>query len=189
MVDKQAVHDVMETWFRVKGSYKVNDDLSVDVEGDVHLNITPPHGIIPVKFGVVTGGFDVVSCGLTSLQNAPHTVNGFFMCSHNKLTNLVHGPKVVSDIYVIGKNPLRSLEGFPDTASPTYVSMRYMPKLPVPMLRLLVCEEIDVWSEPNDKPGYQIQEILRPYAGKGKQGAIKCAVELVKAGFKEVARW
>lgn len=189
MVDKQAIHKLMESWFRVKGSYMIQDDLSVDVEGDVHLNITPPGGIIPVKFGVVTGEFNVVRCGLTSLQNAPHTVKGFFLCSHNKLTNLVHGPKVVQDTYVIGTNPLRSLEGFPDTQSPTYVNMRYVPKRPVPMLRLLVCEQIDVWSDPDGKPGYQIQEILRSYAGKGKQGAIKCAAELIRAGFKEAARW
>jgi hypothetical protein len=34
-----------------------------------------------------------------------------------------------------------------------------------------------------------IVEILNKYVGQGKSGAIKCAAELIKAGFKDNARW
>jgi len=35
----------------------------------------------------------------------------------------------------------------------------------------------------------QVSTIMNNHAGQGKPGAIKAAVELIRAGYKENARW
>jgi hypothetical protein len=40
-----------------------------------------------------------------------------------------------------------------------------------------------------DIPVEPVNSIMNKYLGQGKPGAIKCAAELIKAGFKDNARW
>ncbi len=105
------------------GDYTVNEDGTVDVDGDVdlkHWNYTLY--ILPIKFGTVTGNF---SCGsgndidykneLTSLEGCPHTVGGDFRCPMNNLTSLEGGPTEVGGNYYCYKNKLSSLKGAPSS--------------------------------------------------------------------------
>lgn len=90
--------------------YIINDDLTVDVNGDVNISdigITK----IPVKFGKVSGSFNVSTNRLTSLRNSPQEVGGDFNCSNNYLTNLVGGPLSVGNTYDCSKNRLKDING------------------------------------------------------------------------------
>jgi hypothetical protein len=197
MVDRASIKDLLISYFEVDGRYTINDDLSVDTEHSVIVRNRGrsffPNGKLPIKFGTVGGDFDVVNTGLTTLVGAPHTVGDTFMCSANKLTTLEHGPQKVRYGYVIGTNPLINLEGFPTSNAPDMVSMYYMPHLP--LLKLLSCEQIRLYP-PADRDTDaeqlkvdQIIAILDKHKGSGKPGALKCAGELIRAGFKENARW
>ena len=120
---------------------------------------------------------------LTSLQGAPEKVGGSFSCWNNKLTSLEHGPKWVGSDYACHKNPLTSLSGFPQHVADV-VRVSYNKNLP--LLRLLGVTHRRILVDNAPKA---VIKILQAYVGQGKPGAIKAAVELVKAGYKGNARW
>jgi hypothetical protein len=196
MVTQAVIKDLFVSYFDRDDSYHIDEDLVVHTQGSVSVRRRGqvfPHNRLPIKFGEVGGDFDVVNSGLTTLENCPHTVGDTFMCSANQLTTLAHGPQIVKYGYVIGTNPLKSLEGFPTTHAPRMVSMSWLPDLP--MLKLLVCSDIRLYPpiddtfEQHQAQVNQLDDIMQKYAGKGKPGALPCAAELIKAGFKENARW
>jgi hypothetical protein len=90
--------------------YTINDDLSVNVKGNVNLM---HHGLqsIPVQFNRVTGDFDYGNNQLESLQGAPQMVGGYFNCSGNDLKSLQGAPREVGGGFDCSQNPLESLEG------------------------------------------------------------------------------
>ncbi len=120
---------------------------------------------------------------ITSLQGAPEKVGGSFSCWNNKLTSLEHGPKWVGSDYACHKNPLTSLSGFPQHVADV-VRVSYNKNLP--LLRLLGVTHRRILVDNAPKA---VIKILQAYVGQGKPGAIKAAVELVKAGYKGNARW
>ena len=93
-------------------NYIINNDLSVDVDGDVNLynqNLTN----IPAKFGNVSGYFDCSYNQLSSLRGALREVGGGFYCTSNKLTSLEGSPREVGGNFWCNKNSLASLKGAP----------------------------------------------------------------------------
>jgi len=85
-------------------NYTINEDLSVDVKGDVNL-YNKSLTAIPIKFGIVKVYF---SCGfnqLTSTEFFPKEVYGGFGCYNNQFKNLDNFPKVITGHISIGKNP------------------------------------------------------------------------------------
>ena len=102
-------------------NYTINDDLSVDVAGDVrlsHLRLTK----LPFTFGSVTGDFDCSNNQLTSLQGAPRSVTGDFDCSNNQLTSLQGAPSSVTGNFDCSDNRLTSLQGAPSVIGNFYCS-------------------------------------------------------------------
>jgi hypothetical protein len=137
---------------------------------------------LPVQFGYVQGGFDVSGSGLISLVGSPHTVGTGFYCRDLKITNLVGGAQHVKGDYWCTENPqLLSLEGCPETLSGKFI-VRYTPTLH--LLRLLQYSNFHVQKIPPD-----VSSILQAFRGKGKSGALLAAAEMIKAGYKENARW
>lgn len=105
----QYVH-FMTNKFKIS-NYKINTDLSVDVDGNVDIgnsNLSK----IPIKFGKVNGNFDCAINKLTNLVNAPNEVSGLFDCSFNKIYTLIGGP-IYANSYVCTDNNLEDLRGFP----------------------------------------------------------------------------
>jgi len=94
--------------------YTFNDDLSIDVNGNVDLSY---RGLtkIPIVFRNVSGYFLCSGNKLTSLEGCPETVGGSFHCSYNKLTSLEGSPKKVGDYFNCSSNKLTSLVGGPET--------------------------------------------------------------------------
>ena len=75
-------------------NYTVNDDGSIDVNGDVDLSrfeLTE----LPLRFNKVTGNFHCGYNNLTSLKGSPGWVGGYFICSRNELTSLEFSPDYV----------------------------------------------------------------------------------------------
>lgn len=94
--------------------YKINPDLSINVDGNVRFNdVKLTH--IPLKFGTVSGYFSLYECGrLISLENAPYHVGSHFDCDNNKLTSLQYAPRYVGGYFTVIENRLTSLEYLPE---------------------------------------------------------------------------
>lgn len=90
--------------------YTINDDMSIDVDGDVNLSqqdLTE----LPLNFNEVSGDFSCAMNQLTSLVGCPVKVGGTFQCNYNVLTSLVFCPKRVAGVFDCSHNKLNSFEG------------------------------------------------------------------------------
>ena len=93
-------------------NYTINDDGSIDVNGDVYLyymELTE----LPLVFNRVTGNFDCDGNKLTSLKGSPKWVGGWFSCTINRLTSLEFSPDYVGGNFDCDGNKLTSLKGSP----------------------------------------------------------------------------
>ena len=93
-------------------NYVINDDLSVDVDGNVNISYRQLTKI-PVKFGSVSGRFSCYSNNLSSLEHCPSFVGGNFSCHNNMLTSLEHCPSFVGGNFYCYHNNLTTLEHCP----------------------------------------------------------------------------
>ncbi len=93
-------------------NYTINDDGTVDVDGDVNLaNILVGLSNIPINFRNVSGDFWCSNNGLTSLVGCPKILGGDFYCADNRLNSLEHCPKSVGgNKFDCAYNDLVSLE-------------------------------------------------------------------------------
>ena len=100
----------VENWLDLYGvkNYTINEDLSVDVAGDVNIK---SRGLIeiPIRFRFVSGSFVCGFNKLTSLIGCPVSVGGFF-CNNNKLTSLEGSPVEVGGYFGCDRNKITSLE-------------------------------------------------------------------------------
>ena len=95
-------------------NYTINDDLTVDVDGNVDIT-KKELSKIPVNFNKVSGDFMCYYNKLISLKGCPIEVGGDFNCHTNQLTTLEGGPKIVKgDNYYCKSNKLMSLKGAPE---------------------------------------------------------------------------
>jgi hypothetical protein len=117
---------------------------------------------------------------LTSLEGFPTQLQGGFWGNSNQLTDLTGAPSHMIGFFYCYDNPLTSLTGAPAHVDKFICS--YKPQLP--LLQLLKYQDFQI----NNCPA-PVYEILNKHAGEGKAGAIKAAGELIRAGFKENARW
>jgi hypothetical protein len=93
-------------------NYTINEDGTVDVNGDVNID-DMTLSRIPFKFGKVTGNFYCSDNSLTSLEGSPREVGGSFYCSDNKLKDLKGSPIEVDKGFFCYANKLNSIEGMP----------------------------------------------------------------------------
>jgi hypothetical protein len=93
-------------------NYTINDDLSVDVIGDVDLS-NKSLTKIPFKFNIVSVNFYFANNQLKTLEGSPKEVGGNFLCGYNKLTTLEGSPKKVGGKFACSSNNLTTLVGAP----------------------------------------------------------------------------
>ena len=89
-------------------NYTINDDLTIDVDGDVDLNNKKLEKI-PVKFKSIGGYFDCGSNQLTSLKGSPDSVGKDFYCRDNQLTSLEGCPESVGGSFYCDHNPIEEI--------------------------------------------------------------------------------
>jgi len=90
--------------FEIK-NYTINDDLTIDVNGNVNL-VDRSLTYFPsfIKFNEVSGSFYCYNNQLTSLKGCPITVGGSFYCSSNQLTSLEGCPTIVGNSFYCSDN-------------------------------------------------------------------------------------
>lgn len=178
MVDKDKIVKACVDHFHFTRDYEIDDEGCVSTNGTVKL-ITV-RSKIAVQFKYVGGHFECANKKLISLEGSPREVGKTFDCRRNRLTTLVGAPEHVGDFVCI-ENPLVDLVGLSSQIDGA-VSFNYTPQLP--LLRTLVADKI--WPYPDQ---VELEVILNKYKGQGKAAILKCAAELIKAGFKDNARW
>jgi hypothetical protein len=98
--------------YKIK-NYTINDDLSIDVDGDVDLS-NKSLIKIPIKFRKVSGNFHCYHNSLTSLIGCPEYVGDNFLCHDNKLTSL-EGISKYTNYLNCDYNEIWSFKGIPDS--------------------------------------------------------------------------
>ena len=134
----------------IEGTYTINDDGSIDVDGDVNLgnkDLTK----IPFKFRHVSGDFHCYNNYLTSLEGAPITVGGIFDCGYNNLTSLEGAPNNVGSIFRCDYNELVSLDGAPNFVGDVFWC-RFNPNLPYSELFKIVDNMKGIYYSSMDNP-------------------------------------
>ena len=186
MVDKDYIFRLLHNLFKVSGSYDIDEITGVvTVQGDVEL--TKPRTQMPKLFGKVTGVFSCANKGLTTLQGAPQEVGSSFNCLYNQLTDLQGAPLHVGGDFYCASNPLTTFNGMPETIKGSFVGP-YGKHLP--LLRTLNCQDrIQLISATEELTPEIVPQILNRHTGKGRASALKAAGELIRAGYKENARW
>jgi hypothetical protein len=109
-------------------NYTINDDFSINVDGNVDLSNFKLDKI-PLKFRKVSGNFNCSFNELSSLDGCPVSVGGYFYCISNKLNSLEFGPIEVGDNFICYNNKITSLE--------------YLPKY---IGRDIYCDSNKIWS-------------------------------------------
>lgn len=200
MVDKNFINQIVKSHFKVEGTVTIDDQGIVHVAGQVGTKHRMDH--LPVKFGRVDGDFYCEEADLLSLEGAPTHVGKDFWCQYNRLTSLAHAPEVVGESFMCYYNQLTTLEHGPTHVGSEYkcygnklINLNGLPShIPdtlmftyqdvLPLLRALGANQLDIIDVPD-----KVLSILLKYRGQGKPGAIKAAAELIRAGYKENARW
>jgi hypothetical protein len=90
--------------YRIK-NYTVNDDGSIDVNGDVELSFKDLTEL-PLTFNKVSGSFDCDYNKLTTLKGCPRWVGGSFYCYNNRLSSLEFSPDYVGGNFYCEWNKL-----------------------------------------------------------------------------------
>lgn len=100
-------------------NYTINDDLTIDVKGDVDLHRYGERELPEyIQFGKIKGSFDIYSSPyLISLRGCPREVGVDFSCSEcGNLTSLEGCPQIVRGSFFCNYcHSLTSLEGAPKT--------------------------------------------------------------------------
>ncbi|WP_072681850.1 hypothetical protein [Arcobacter sp. LA11] len=116
--------DDISKWLHTNNikNFKILEDNSVDVQGDVRLSNTLENLLkLPINFNEVHGDFDISDNVLTSLEGSPQKVTGDFLAYKNELQSLKGGPKEVGKNFVILKNNIRSLINSPSTVGDDFI--------------------------------------------------------------------
>lgn len=132
----ETKEDVKEwlDYFKIK-KYTINDDLTVDVDGDVNIS-SEDILIIRVQFRKVSGTFCCDRNKLVSLKGSPTFVGESFYCEHNRLTSLEGAPEHIGKIFHCDINELTTLKGCPKHFQAIYcennklTSLEYIPTKP-----------------------------------------------------------
>lgn len=166
--------------------YEILSDGRVNVNGPTSLRLAPPNGKLPVKFNKAKKDFAIGAGDLSTLEGCPRLVSGEFSCGYNQINSLIGGPiEIYGDYLCIGNN-LKSLEGLPKILNGRIILHA---NHNLPLLKLLFVKDL----QRIELLGYMASEkiiasILNKYIGTGQKGALQCAAELTKAGFKNNAR-
>lgn len=128
------ISDMINQWIKenciLEGSYKINDDNTIDVDGDILIQIYaqkikefPSY----IQFNVINGDFTYLINSnnveyLQSLKGGPKYVKGNFTCNYSRIKTLEHAPiKVEKDFSIQYSFLLESLEGGPKYVGQDYI--------------------------------------------------------------------
>jgi hypothetical protein len=182
MIDKQKILNDLNEYFDYNGKVTVDNTGKVSVTGYVDLRSNIKHTKLPLQFGSVGGYFDCSNNSLQILTGAPQRVGGYFSCSKNRLETLTGAPQRVGGNFYCNKNSLETLTGAPMSVGGNFYC-DYKSDLGLLRIILSNCTDISLYDAPD-----AVTRIIRKYLGKGQNGALQCAAELIRAGYKKNAK-
>jgi hypothetical protein len=96
-------------------NYKINDDLSINVKGDVVI-VGEIIEKLPnyIQFNEIDGKFKIKFCELASLKGFPIKVFNGCSCAGNKLESLEYCPKFIGNDFFCDGNLLKDLKFIPE---------------------------------------------------------------------------
>ena len=175
------IRNLLESDFAIQGKFNIQDDGTVDVDGNVSWH-NKSEKKLPIQFGKVSGAFWCHNTNLHTLKGSPISVGKGFYCGTNKLKNLEGAPKYVGVRFNCQANKLTSLQGLPEQIEGKII-IYYDTKLP--LLRLLVAKDgvnfsngIEFDAQRGHAYATKIQKVLNQFAGQGKRGVPSCMVAL-----------
>jgi hypothetical protein len=114
---KQDIDSICREYYI--NNYTINDDGTIDVDGNVHLS---GRGLtkLTLKFRNVSGDFYCYDNKLTTLEGCPQSVVGSFYCSNNQLTTLEGSPRSVGGSFFCYNNKLTTLEESPSSVGGSF---------------------------------------------------------------------
>ncbi len=182
---KNKVENLLHEYFQTDDQcqYRIDENGYVSTSGTIQLKKRPIDGKLPIKFNHVGGNFRCHNRDLFTLVGSPSFCISF-SCYDNNLSNFIGSPKKISFDFVCIGNPIRSLDGLPEEIG-REISLNWHESLP--LLKLLLIKG-SPYIKLDDDPEEQVAPILNKYRGTGRGGALQCAAELAKAGFKGNAR-
>jgi len=108
--DTNEIHEICKK-YSIR-NYTINNDGSIDVDGDVNLYKRKLIKL-PLKFNKV----NFFNCSenklLTSLEGSPIEVNKGFFCCSNNLKSFQYAPKIIRGDFRCNYNNIKSFEYFP----------------------------------------------------------------------------
>lgn len=211
--NRSRISRTFENWFSDYNSYTIDDKNMVIVDGNCAFT-NESLDKIPAIIKEVSGNFHCNETSISSLEGSPQIINGSYYCRHNdNLTSLKGFVSVIKGILHCSLNQnLESLDGC-DARIDTAVRLSYCPKL-----KLTLADEIPIdtpyvmipythdlpilriFSEDYYKSKVQLSMNTCPkelkaviqdlYLGpKGKKAIYEAQYALIKAGFKDNAKW
>ena len=205
-IELNEIEDILLDNFIINGTHSIDKGI-VSIDGNCVLDVVVQK--LPVKFGKVSGNFSCANLGLktlenfpmevggsvnissntklTSLNGSPQYIGGTFRCIATSIVSFEGGPKTVMGSFVASNNnDLESINGLPEIINGK-LNIPFYPDMPV--LKLLLIKMLnEIAFIPPYGDSVLIQRILNKYVGQGQKGALQCAMELTKAGFKRYAR-
>lgn len=203
MVDKEAILANFRKFF-IDDSLVAGDKVDIDERGRLNVlgNVVLkprwttlqstglPYGVLPVKFGTVSGSFDIRNANLQSLEGCATSVGNICSIGGNPIATLKGAPEHVHYMFAMDNLPeLQSLEGFPAELNICKFDWRK----DLPLLRVLQAKALRLSYQFSDasyeSPPKLCLSILRKYVGQGRRVIHLCAKELVANGLEGNARW
>lgn len=93
-------------------NYKIDVDGLIDVDGDVNMSGCELMKI-PLRFGRVTGSFNIENNLLVSLEGSPYYVGKNYNISNNIVSSLKYSPAFVGGVLDISYNEISKLDYLP----------------------------------------------------------------------------
>ena len=150
---RKIIHEeYLRKWTDKEGSWKWNEDGSVDVEGNLSI-FNYPYSELPFQFNYVSRSFLCTQNRLTTLKGAPRIVGQKFDCANNLLTSLKYSPKITQTFNCYG-NLLENLEGSPEKIEGSFICsnnrLTSLNGAPKEVIGCFKCRNNSIWFTEND---------------------------------------
>jgi len=108
----EDIHEICKQYNII--NYTINQDGSIDTNGNVFLYDDNLIKLPPLKFNKINGSFVCSKNKLTSLEGSPIELGDAFYCSHNRLTSFQYAPKIIRGRFDCDLNKIKTFEYFPN---------------------------------------------------------------------------
>lgn len=109
-LDKEEINKLLK-YYKVK-RYTINEDLSVDVNGNVDLSDNELD-CLPIVFNTVSGNFIANRNNLKSFDGFPKKLGGSLSVSNNNISSFKNAPEVINGNFSCMNNKIIDFKDFP----------------------------------------------------------------------------